>query len=70
MAGPPILAPPSPDFVVIHVDALSAALSKLQVKDITAAQLLNAINREERIPHPASSSTERKKTLLQCKHLA
>jgi hypothetical protein len=46
MTGPPILSPPSPDFVVIHVDALSAALAKLQVKDITAAQLLDAINRE------------------------
>jgi hypothetical protein len=70
MTGPPILSPPSPDFVVIHVDALSAALAKLQVKDITATQLLDAINREKRVPPPASSSTERKKALLQCKHLA
>lgn len=59
----------SPNLVVIHVDALSAALAKLQVTGITAAQLIDTIKREERKPPPASSNTERKKALLQRKHL-
>jgi hypothetical protein len=35
--------------VVIRIDVLTAALAKLQVKDVTAAQLLDAINQEERV---------------------
>ena len=68
MTEPPILAPPSPNFMVIRVDALSAALAKLQV-GITAAQLLDAINQEECVsPPPGMSSSS--EASPQCKGLA
>lgn len=65
------LAPPDPSLAVIRVDALEAALAKLNITQITAAQLLDAVKKEEKIPAPppSSSGRERTKALLARKDL-
>jgi len=65
------LAPPDPSLVVIRVDALETALTKLNITQITAAQLLDAVKKEEKIPSPPPSSSghERTKALLMRKDL-
>jgi|SRR5712671_3011072 len=42
------LASLTPNVVVIHVDALEAALANLNLTGITAAQLLDAVKKEEK----------------------
>jgi len=60
------LAPPDPSLAVIRVDALETTLTKLNITQITAAQLLDAVKKEEKISSPpqAPSGRERTKALL------
>jgi hypothetical protein len=58
------LAPPDPSLAVIRIDALEAALTKLNITRITAAQLLDAVKNEEKIPPLPPSGRERTKALL------
>ena len=59
--------PPLPNVVFIRVDALEAALTKLKVTGITAAQLIHAVYEEERnIAAPCNPGAVPKRT---CTHL-
>ena len=50
-----------PDIIVIHANALEAALANLNVTDITATQLLDAIKKEgPTIPDQTNTLLERK----------
>jgi len=50
-----------PDIIVIHTNALGAALANLNVTDITATQLLDAIKKEgPTIPDQTNTLLERK----------
>ena len=50
-----------PDIIVIHANALGAALANLNVTDITATQLLDAIKKEgPTIPDQTNTLLERK----------
>ena len=64
-------APPASDLVVIHVSALEAALKRLDITGITAAQLLDAVKEEERnrskLP-PAPSGLKRTGALAWAPH--
>ena len=45
--------PPDPEYAVIRVDALEAAFANLNITGITAAQLLDAVKKEEKtLPPP------------------
>jgi hypothetical protein len=61
------LAPPDPSLAVICIDALETALTKLNITRITAAQLLDAVKKEEKVPSPPGR--ERTKALLMRKDL-
>ena len=51
-----------PDIIVIHANALGAALANLNVTDITATQLLDAIKKEgPTIPDQTNTLLERKR---------